>query len=154
MAVMFSCKLNLVKGQERRSILLLRMLVLSKDKVNNENTCMLQQPRMVGRGSQRGREPGAPVPPRSTSGRGGKIIIIQSTGREPKLKTTENAWKPSLRENSAASDDVQVNFVVFGKLWWFAYYMLHTVVSARISMQFDQLIFSFSGAESHERYSQ
>lgn len=76
-----------------------------------------KQPRMVGRGSQqRVREPGAPVPPRSTSGRGGKIIIIQSTGREPKLKTTENAWKPSLKESSSGSDDVQVLKVMKGIL--------------------------------------
>lgn len=66
---------------------------------------------MVSRGSQqRGREPGGSVP-RGGGGRSGqsKIIVIPSTTREPKLKTTENAWKPSAKENANAADDAQVH---------------------------------------------
>ena len=86
-----------------------------------------QQPRMVGRGSQRGRESGVPVP-RGTGGRGGpgKIIIIpHSTGRETKLKTTENAWKPSAKEaNSASSDeDAHVSTIVWVTIM--KYYITH-----------------------------
>lgn len=69
---------------------------------------------MVGRGSQRGRDAGGPVP-RGGGGRSGpgKVIIIpHSTGREPKLKTAENAWKPSAKDNGKASDDDQVNTTV------------------------------------------
>lgn len=72
---------------------------------------VLQQPRTVGRNSQqRARETGGPVP-QGRGGRGqGKIIVIPSTTREPKLKTTENAWKPSAKEASkTAADDAQVN---------------------------------------------
>lgn len=73
-------------------------------------TNFLKQPsRMVSRNSQqRGREGGGPAPQRG-GGRGGqgKIIVIPSTTREPKLKTVENAWKPSPKENTQGPDDMQ-----------------------------------------------
>lgn len=60
---------------------------------------------MVSRNSQQRREPGGPV--NRGGGRSGQakvIIIPHSAGREPKLKTTENAWKPSVKENKADND--------------------------------------------------
>lgn len=77
-----------------------------------------KQPRAVGRNSQqRPREAGGPVP-QGRGGRGqGKIIVIASTTREPKLKTTENAWKPSAKEASkTAADDAQILKVMRGIL--------------------------------------
>lgn len=83
---------------------------------------------MVSRNSQqRGREPGGSVP-RGGGGRGGqgKIIVIPSTTREPKLKTTENAWKPSAKESTSNPEDVQVCltsdlFAVDLGFLWFTY---------------------------------
>lgn len=67
---------------------------------------------MVSRNSQqRGREAGGSVP-RGGGGRSGqgKVIVIPSNHREPKLKTTENAWKPSAKEASkATADDAQAS---------------------------------------------
>lgn len=76
----------------------------------NDFCLVLQQPRTVGRNSQQRAREAGPVP-QGRGGRGqGKIIVIPSTTREPKLKTTENAWKPSAKEaNKTAADDAQVN---------------------------------------------
>ncbi|XP_042241638.1 eukaryotic translation initiation factor 4 gamma 1-like isoform X3 [Homarus americanus] len=73
-----------------------------------------KQPRMVGRNSQQRRETGGgPVNRGGGGGRSGqaKIIVIPSTGRESKLKTTENAWKPSVKE-SKTSEDTKTDEVV------------------------------------------
>lgn len=73
--------------------------------------CFSQQRGVTGRNSQQRREPGGG--PRSNDrgggGRGqGKVIVIPlSTGRETKLKTTENAWKPSAKEITTTDEDEQ-----------------------------------------------
>ncbi|KAK7084911.1 Eukaryotic translation initiation factor 4 gamma [Halocaridina rubra] len=70
-----------------------------------------KQPRMgVGRNNsqQRRGEPGGGQVSRGDRSRPGqsKVIVIPlSTGREPKLKTTENAWKPCVLENSTTDDE-------------------------------------------------
>ncbi|XP_037786201.1 eukaryotic translation initiation factor 4 gamma 1-like isoform X23 [Penaeus monodon] len=70
-----------------------------------------------GRNSQQRREPGGG--PGSRNDRGGsgrgqsKVIIIPlSTGRETKLKTTENAWKPSVKESNVNDEEAQTIEVV------------------------------------------
>ncbi|XP_066968480.1 eukaryotic translation initiation factor 4 gamma 1-like isoform X4 [Macrobrachium rosenbergii] len=62
----------------------------------------------VGRNHSQQRRPGEPGGGQVSRGRGGpgKVIVIPlSAGREPKLKTVENAWKPSVMDNKAVSDE-------------------------------------------------
>lgn len=58
---------------------------------------------MVGRNSQQRRDAGGPVTRGGGGGRGpNKVISIPlSAGREAKLKTTENAWKPAVKDKKA-----------------------------------------------------
>ncbi|KAK3893614.1 hypothetical protein Pcinc_002575 [Petrolisthes cinctipes] len=71
-----------------------------------------KQPRMVGRNSQQRRDAGGPVS-RGGGGRGPKVISIPlSTGRDAKLKTTENAWKPSPKEKKTVDSKAETDEVV------------------------------------------
>lgn len=84
---------------------------------------LLLQRGVPGRNSQQRREPGGG--PGSRNDRGGsgrgqsKVIIIPlSTGRETKLKTTENAWKPSVKESTINDEEAQTIEVCAKILWW------------------------------------
>ncbi|KAK3869310.1 hypothetical protein Pcinc_025358 [Petrolisthes cinctipes] len=67
---------------------------------------------MIGRNSQQRRDAGGPVS-RGGGGRGPKVISIPlSTGREAKLKTTENAWKPSAKDKKSIDSKAETDVVV------------------------------------------